>query len=93
MSIRGRMDDGGPCKACGDKPTIEGHDACIGTLPNIMNACCGHGGRNEPYVQFWNFKDAIQVDYVNKNDVSEGNCIRGEKAKKYILDNSNIIIK
>lgn len=88
MSNIGRIDDGGPCEKCGNKPTIEGHDACIGTLPNIMNACCGHGGRNEPYVQFYSFEDAMQVYYVNEDDIGEVNCIRGEKAKKYILDNT-----
>jgi len=23
--------------------TKEGHDACLGTLPGLMNTCCGHG--------------------------------------------------
>jgi len=90
MSNRGRVDNGEACNECGNKPTIEGHDACIGTLPNIMNACCGHGGRNEPYVQFWNFEDAVKISYINKNDIDDSNCIRGEKAKKYILGNSKI---
>ena len=32
--------------------TKEGHDGCLGTLPGIMNACCGHGDIDEAYVQF-----------------------------------------
>jgi len=41
-----------PCGHC-DKPnTIEGHDGCLGTLPNVMNACCGHGVVSSTYVQF-----------------------------------------
>lgn len=32
-----------PCPRCGRPPTPEGHDACLGTLPGIRSACCGHG--------------------------------------------------
>ena len=32
-----------PCKRCSCRPTDEGHDACIGSLPNVSSACCGHG--------------------------------------------------
>lgn len=91
MSNTGRINIG-VCGECGDKPTAEGHDACLGTLPNIMNACCGHGGLNEPYVQFYTFEDAAQIGY-SKDDVDAGNCIRGKKAKKYIFDNSNRVHK
>jgi len=41
-----------PCGHCGKKNTDEGHDACLGTLPGVMNACCGHGKAREAYVQF-----------------------------------------
>lgn len=41
-----------PCGHCGLKNTPEGHDGCLGTLPAVMNACCGHGNQNEAYVQF-----------------------------------------
>jgi len=44
------------CNHCNLDPTKEGHDACLGTLPNVMNACCGHGDVNLAYVQF-NHKD------------------------------------
>jgi hypothetical protein len=40
------------CLHCGLDRTKEGHDGCIGTLPNIMNACCGHGETQAAYVQF-----------------------------------------
>lgn len=41
------------CDHCGLDRTSEGHDGCIGTLPNVTNACCGHGGNAEgAYVQF-----------------------------------------
>ena len=40
------------CGRCGIKPTSEGHDGCLGTLPGLMNACCGHGETSKAYIQF-----------------------------------------
>lgn len=40
------------CGHCGKGNTPEGHDGCIGILPYVMNACCGHGDVNDAYVQF-----------------------------------------
>lgn len=42
-----------PCGHCGKGRTAEGHDGCLGTLPGVMNACCGHGIEGEAYIQFW----------------------------------------
>lgn len=42
------------CGKCGRYPTIpDGHDACLGTLGTVLNACCGHG-LAEGYIQFSN---------------------------------------
>ncbi|WP_180897148.1 hypothetical protein [Martelella soudanensis] len=40
-----------PCGHCGQHDTPEGHDACLGRLPAVKNACCGHGHRREAYAQ------------------------------------------
>jgi len=32
-----------PCPRCGELPTPEGHDACLGEIPGALYACCGHG--------------------------------------------------
>jgi len=32
-----------PCKRCGQWPTKEGYDACLGHIPGAKSACCGHG--------------------------------------------------
>jgi len=32
-----------PCKRCGQPCTANGHDACLGKIPNAFSACCGHG--------------------------------------------------
>lgn len=31
------------CKKCGERPTAEGHDKCLGTIEGVKSACCGHG--------------------------------------------------
>lgn len=39
-----KPDDGRrPCRRCVQLPTSEGHDACMGSLPGVVSACCGHG--------------------------------------------------
>lgn len=57
----------GICAHCNLGPTKEGHDGCLGTLPEdvVMNACCGHGKNSGAYIQYWNRE-----------------CIRGEDAIK-----------
>ena len=32
-----------PCALCQQMPTAEGYDACLGELPGVRSACCGHG--------------------------------------------------
>ncbi len=43
-----------PCGTCGQYRTKEGYDACLGKLPGLVNACCGHGNIQEAYIQFLN---------------------------------------
>jgi len=40
------------CGHCGNSDSDEGHDGCLGTLPGLMNACCGHGVECEAYIQY-----------------------------------------
>lgn len=35
--------DDRPCKRCGQQPTKEGYDACLGHIDGATSACCGHG--------------------------------------------------
>lgn len=32
-----------PCIKCGKKPLANGEDPCLGNLPGVRSACCGHG--------------------------------------------------
>ena len=36
-----------PCIRCGQMPTKDGHDACIGYINNVKSACCGHGAERQ----------------------------------------------
>ena len=38
------------CGCCGGRNTTEGHDHCLGTLPGVISACCGHGVDSDAYV-------------------------------------------
>jgi hypothetical protein len=61
------------CGHCGLKRTPEGHDGCIGTLKNVMNACCGHGENEVAYVQFWNNERIAgeeALKYINEHKIS-----------------------
>jgi len=40
-----------PCSRCGELPTVEGYDACLGSIKGAEGACCGHG-INNGYVTF-----------------------------------------
>lgn len=63
-----------PCGFCEKNNSKEGHDGCIGELPGLMNACCGHGKENEAYVQFHDGRsihggDAVAIQDVLKKHV------------------------
>ncbi len=39
------------CALCQIPDTPEGHDPCLGTIPGVTNACCGHGDPVAAYIQ------------------------------------------
>jgi len=40
------INDEHPCKRCGNQPTKEGYDFCLGYIEGATSACCGHGTSN-----------------------------------------------
>lgn len=52
------------CGECGKARTPQGQDGCLGTLPGVTNACCGHGHQAEAYVQFTNGGEMRGMDAV-----------------------------
>lgn len=62
------------CQECGLQRTKEGYDGCLGKLPGVMNACCGHGKFGSGvYVQLLdgtsiNGKDAeVMIEILKRN--------------------------
>jgi hypothetical protein len=62
-----------PCVSCGLTAAPDGPDPCLGTLPGVVSACCGHGVE-EPYVLF-------RFPRRTNPPVWEG--LRGEAARRY----------
>lgn len=58
-----------PCKKCGELfPLGEGEvDFCLGILPGVDNACCGHGIREHSYIRFSNGV-SVEGFVVNKKE-------------------------
>ncbi|QDT41075.1 hypothetical protein Pan241w_11340 [Gimesia alba] len=52
------------CGVCNQEDTPEGHDPCLGTLPCVLNACCGHGEDNCAYVQFPDGSDIRGIEAI-----------------------------
>ncbi len=50
------------CPKCSELPTKKGHDACLANLPDVKNACCGHGVE-DGYIQF---KDGTYIRFKLK---------------------------
>ena len=59
-----------PCIKCGKLWPIDGGpDHCLGTLPGVDNACCGHGYPEDAYIRFRNgvvIKGFDVIEYTEK---------------------------
>ncbi|WP_413862021.1 hypothetical protein [Methanobrevibacter sp. UBA417] len=53
-----------PCRYCSKMQTKEGYDGCLGYIPGVRSACCGHGIEN-PYVV------TNDGEYIQFNSVEE----------------------
>lgn len=67
-----------PCKCCGKMPTPEGYDACLGEIPGVISACCGHGIEGgEAKMMFakpGRIKDKVLLAEVRKAGCSVAGC-------------------
>jgi hypothetical protein len=43
-----------PCRKCGRIFSLENHDPCLGILPGVRQACCGHGVEEQSFISFNN---------------------------------------
>lgn len=42
------------CPACSKRARLNDPDPCLGVLPGVKNACCGHGVYKNAYISFKN---------------------------------------
>jgi len=64
-----------PCAACGRRCAWGEPDPCLGWLPGVRNACCGHGVDPGAY-------GGIEEEYVQ---LADGRELRGAEAHAYFL--------
>jgi hypothetical protein len=57
-----------PCRHCGLLATPDGPDPCLGMLPGVRSACCGHG-IEEPYVAFLQQRGQEALDFFAHHGV------------------------
>lgn len=82
-----------PCGNCGKDRSVEGHDACLGTLIGLMNACCGHGNIEEAYVQFWDGECIHGKDAKIIQDILKKHSKNNQELKRKCGENYNAIIQ
>lgn len=58
-----------PCARCGRPPSPEGYDACMGYVPGVSSACCGHG--EGPGFVIWR-DGAMFSRWAEKIEVGDG---------------------
>lgn len=52
-----------PCPFCGLRAELEGPDPCLGELPGVESACCGHG-EHEGWIRFERGPQlAVRIEY------------------------------
>lgn len=66
------------CSHCEKFCTPEGHDACLGTLPGVTNACCGHGVLNDAYVQIGSGKVVLGETAVELIEILRAQRMEGK---------------
>lgn len=69
----------GYCVACG-RAMPSGPDICLGLLPGVSQACCGHGGVCEPYVVIGGQPDQ------DVSTIRNAVVIRGDAALRYFRE-------
>jgi len=79
--LNGRSNLDEACGHCGMPVTTEGYDGCVGFLPGVMNACCGHGVIEHAYVQ---------LNHENYREEPNKFRLQGKDAIEFIKTNNQI---
>jgi len=82
-----------PCKKCGNFPTKEGYDSCIGYINGAKSACCGHGVEDK-YI----CRSDIKIEYYKNHPIKFAEKVLGCKLNNWqklmlnVMTKSNEII-
>lgn len=69
--VLGDMDKPDPCEKCGHKKEFKGEvDGCLGLLPGVVDACCGHGDRSKSYIHFQD--GTVLTGFVEVENAGDG---------------------
>lgn len=82
-TIRGRdtkTGEAGYCENC-QHHMPEGVDICLGIIPGVSHACCGHGIGQSPYVVIGGLPDQSTLDIKDKK------TLYGEEALVWLRNN------
>ena len=79
MSDKRQWETGWKCPACKQVRKADGLDPCLGVLPCVKYACCGHGGRS----------DTMVGGYVY---FENGICIRFDKLTRVEYDDNRLSV-
>jgi hypothetical protein len=63
-----------PCKNCGHQKDMKGEpDGCLGFLAGVVDACCGHGDKENSYVHFQD--GTVLEGFVKTENAGDGDSI------------------
>lgn len=86
------------CGHCKKRCGPSDDDPCIEGLPNVTSACCGHGGVNEPYIQYapgvlikGEAAFRVQRDIVAMVDRIAELELENEKLRKVVIQTSGVM--
>ena len=72
-----------PCARCGEYDTEDGQDACMGYVPGVVSACCGHGVERPVVILRIEFEGDMEYEMFlalkrNADDmgIKVGDCIK-----------------
>jgi hypothetical protein len=82
----GRYGKERPCTACGKRSRERAPDFCLGKLPHVRQACCGHGHPEDAFFIFDNGVEVRGADAVRLQECWIHTCLsQSEVIEAYLL--------